>query len=527
MSLFRKILTPKHGKKSNRKEDRDSDSGDTSEIQEIGLPTQVHHELHVKFDKETGKLVGLPNEWLHVLNSSNISQSEQIQNPDALVQALKYHMYSMMRVPLGFKPITTEETIKEETEEIDRLALGERSQKDDPPSNSHGQSSKPEAKPSEISQVRPVPMPRKKSSYAASSSSSSSQEAGSRHSPTTLEEVKEGVIENGVGVPQVPVIPPKPEPRSKVIRRRDQNSSDVESVMQELQQLCTPGDPRERFLRDKEVGSGASGTVFTAMDLKKNERVAIKDIELDKQPNQKLIVTELQVLIEVQHKNLVNFLDAYLLDRHLWVVMELLEGGPLTDVVTETVMNEGQMAAVCNEVLDALCFLHARGIIHRDIKSDNVLLAMDGSVKVTDFGFCANIVGDEKRQTMVGTPYWMAPEVVTRKQYGKKVDIWSLGIMCIEMVEGEPPYLRESPLKALYMIAANGKPSVPTWDKLSPDYQVVFMLLDFMNCCLEVDVDKRSTAEELASHQFLKKAQDLRTLTPLIQAAHHVLHKSI
>jgi serine/threonine protein kinase len=128
-----------------------------------------------------------------------------------------------------------------------------------------------------------------------------------------------------------------------------------------------------------------------------------------------------------------------------------------------------------------------------------------------DFGFCAKLTETKsKRATMVGTPYWMAPEVVKQKEYGPKVDIWSLGIMAIEMIESEPPYLNEEPLKALYLIATNGTPRLKKPEKLSKELKA------FLSVCLCVDVKSRASARELLQHDFLKHGCPLGSLAELL-----------
>lgn len=178
-------------------------------------------------------------------------------------------------------------------------------------------------------------------------------------------------------------------------------------ILGKLRAVVSIGNPRERYTLIGQIGQGASGSVVTAIDNDTDMLVAIKQMNLAQQSNKEFILNEILVMRENRHPNVVNYLDSYLVDNELWVVMEYLQGGSLTDIVTDTRMEECQIATVCREVLRALEFLHKNQVIHRDIKSDNILLGIDGSVKLTDFGFCAQLAEQNKRTTMVGTPYWM------------------------------------------------------------------------------------------------------------------------
>ncbi|RWA13968.1 hypothetical protein EKO27_g1113 [Xylaria grammica] len=305
--------------------------------------------------------------------------------------------------------------------------------------------------------------------------------------------------------------PTQVRPRNRTARQSQSTTIDVAAA---LKRICSEGDPRERYRGFTKIGQGASGGVYTGHERGSNRLVAIKQMNLEQQPKKDLIINEILVMKESIHPNIVNFIDSYLCGGELWVIMEYMEGGSLTDVVTFNIMTEGQIASVCRETLKGLQHLHSKGVIHRDIKSDNILLSLEGSIKLTDFGFCAQInEAHNKRTTMVGTPYWMAPEVVTRKEYGRKVDIWSLGIMAIEMIEGEPPYLTESPLRALWLIATNGTPQIKEEHTLSAVFR------DFLYFALKVDPEKRASAHDLLRHEFMKLCVDLGSLSPLVRAA--------
>ncbi|KAI8901586.1 kinase-like domain-containing protein [Globomyces pollinis-pini] len=419
----------------------------------------------------SGVFTGLPKGWKDILQSSKITQDDMAKNPQAVLDVLEFYTGNMVsdnEQQLSPKPPSSSASTR-----VNELK---------------GPASTPTLRTQKIEHS-----PRRESLRP-------NQNSEPTYRPPPPPAIKE--------LPKVPAI--KEQPKKK---KEPRLSTLTESqIMEKLRAVVSPGDPHTFYTKTKKIGQGASGSVYLAKDIKTSEVVAIKQMDLNAQPRKELLVNEIMVMKHSQHPNVVNYKDSFLVKNDLWVVMELMEGGPLTDLIENNTLNESQIATICQESVAGLHHLHERNIIHRDIKSDNVLLNGRGHVKITDFGFCAKLSADRsKRATMVGTPYWMAPEVVKQKEYGAKVDVWSLGIMAIEMIEGEPPYLDEEPLKALYLIATNGTP------KLKNPETVSAPLKDFLDRCLQVDVGKRATMEELLAHPFLKLAGPTSSLQPLLK----------
>jgi len=287
-----------------------------------------------------------------------------------------------------------------------------------------------------------------------------------------------------------------------------------------LADLVSKEDPTKLFKSMTKIGEGAAGQVFVASSVKTGAKVAVKKMEINSD-NIKLLITEIGIMKTSDHPNVVKYYDSYIVgDNELWVVMEFMGAGCLTDVLEcfdSVQMTEPQVAYCCRETLRSLAYVHSLHRIHRDIKSDNILLSTDGKIKLADFGYAAQLThGRVKRNTVVGTPYWMAPELIRGHDYGTKVDIWSLGIMLIEMAEGEPPYMEYPPLRALFLITTKGIPPVKNQHKSSREFH------DFFAKCLDVNVQTRPEATELLKHPFMARACEADGFKPIITAARAV-----
>jgi len=278
------------------------------------------------------------------------------------------------------------------------------------------------------------------------------------------------------------------------------------------------------FNNFEKIGEGAAGEVFVATHIPTGIDVAIKKISLANQ-NVVLLTTEIAIMKASVHENIIKYIDSFLVDQYLWVAMEYMGGGCLTDtleIYAYLKMTEGQIAYVCQEVLKGLRYIHHHHRIHRDIKSDNILMGSDGSIRIADFGYAAQLTEDRsKRTTIVGTPYWMAPELIRGENYDNKVDVWSLGIMIMEMAEGEPPYMDLPPLRALFFITTKGIPALKEADSKTPDF------LDFLNLSLVVENAQRPDTTALLKHKFLRKVCEKEEFARIVTKTHEIRQETM
>ena len=259
-------------------------------------------------------------------------------------------------------------------------------------------------------------------------------------------------------------------------------------------------DPEEKFQIIEKLGQGNYGSVYKVLDKKTGQILAAKIATLC--GNIESFKKEINVLKQCNSPYILEYFGSYIKNDSIWIIIEYCDGGSVLDLmrITERNLTEEQIASIITMVLNGLSFLHEQKKIHRDIKAGNILLTREGFAKLGDFGVSAQLMHSfSKKVSKIGTPYWMSPEVISQNNYDSKCDIWSLGITCIEMAEGEPPYSEVRTFLVMKKIISSPPKGLTKPQLWSSEFN------DFVSKCLTFDPVKRPSAKELLKHKFIIK----------------------
>ncbi|CAO3640212.1 unnamed protein product [Mucor hiemalis] len=521
-------------------------------ILDISKPTKFEHGIHVEYDRDSGKYMGLPDVWQSNLPSDDVMDTHYVtphlvpspikpeRDPSTLQKSptligkpynvqhnihVQVGKYGFKGLPVKWQKIllasgVPEEVVKNNPATVEKLMHNIRM-----PDSLQSNKTAP-ASPTEQQQRQ------------ASSSSTTTSSSASNHS--TLEnhypqEEEEEELPMGYAPPSrarsskllhlsllkssTDIPPPLPITTSEEVEIPTTTTGKHPHIALNsnfINDIVDTADPNTIYTDLILIAEGESGPMYAAKHITSKRIVAIKKIPQSAEEKLSKIRNELTTMKMSRHPNVVEFIACYTTQEDVWVVMECMDVS-LADIISIDPeagpgMREDQIARVARDILRALCRIHRLNRIHRDIRSDNILLNMRGEIKLADFGHCAQLSKSQpERNSIVGTPYWMAPEVIKGLKYNAKVDIWSLGVVLLEMAEGNPPYVEYPPLRALFLIVSNGLPALQKPESWSDSFK------DFLSQCTISNPLERPDAESLLKHPFLRSVATTEDMIELIE----------